>query len=72
MTYHANRETAEAIADESLIWAINAVDRYKGKGSAGHHPELIAAFAKVYVQSYTAGIFETLSAMAKEANGRTA
>lgn len=67
MSYQANRDVAESIADESLIWAMNTVDRINGKGSANHHPELIASFAAVYVQSYNTGVLETLSNMAKDA-----
>jgi hypothetical protein len=65
VTYQAHRDTAESIADESLIWAMNTVDRINGKGTANCFPEQIAAFAKVYVQSYNAGIMETLAALAQ-------
>jgi hypothetical protein len=60
VTFQENRSVAEAIADEALIWAMNTVDRIVGKGSANHHPDLIAQFAAVYVQSYQTGIFESL------------
>jgi hypothetical protein len=60
MSFADNRSTAESIADEALIWAMNTVDRINGKGSANHHPELIAHFAAVYVQAYQTGIFEAL------------
>ncbi len=39
---------------------MNTVDRLKGKGGAAQHPDLIASFAAVYVQSYQTGIFESL------------
>jgi hypothetical protein len=65
VTYQTNRETAESIADESLIWAMNTVDRINGKGTANCFPEQIASFAALYVQSYNAGIMESLAALAQ-------